>query len=323
MNKKKSFVVGIDVSKGTINAYFKGKDCEYENNRRGWNMLLKEAPSKAAFAMEATGNYHYKLASHLRAKGFDVLVFNPLWVRRYMQSLGSKAKTDRKDAELIAKYAGTEDAQKQSWEPLPPKLARAKVVAALLARLAKMERAAGNMNHAISLVAGKGDSLLDPMGNVSDVCKEQQKALKEELCGLVGELFPEKFRLLQSIPGIGAKTAACILVGTKGLEFKTCRQLASFVGLAPCVYESGVSVRGRGRIRKTGNSYLRALLYVCTMQATKTCKPCADLYDRLVGRGKPKLLARVAVMHRLVKIAFGVIQSGEPYRGGRVQASPT
>jgi len=321
MNIKKSCLVGIDVSKDTFNAHFNNRDCEYENNRRGWSKLLKETPSDSTFAMEATGNYHYRLAFHLNAKGFDVLVLNPLWVRRYVQSLGSKAKTDRKDAELIARYAATEDAQKQKWAPLPPKLARAKIAVSLLARLAKLERATGNMNHAVSLVASKKDSLLDPMNRVSDVCREQQEALKKELCELAGELFPEKFSLLQSIPGIGAKTAACFLVSAKGLEFETCGQLASFVGLAPCVYESGSSVKGKGRIRKTGNPYLRALLYLCTFQAAKTCKPCAALYNRLVGRGKPRLLARIAVMHRLVKIAFGVVQSGEPYRGGRIAAS--
>jgi transposase len=322
MNIKKQCVVGIDISQKTFNAHFGDRDGKYANSLKGWKKLAGEIPENSVCAMESTGYYYYRLASYLHSKGFGVKVFNPLWVRRYMQSLGSKAKTDKKDARLIAQYADTREVRERAgWEPLPPKLARAKMIVSLLARLSKMERAAGNMNHAISLVFSRSDRMLVSMDNVSYVCQEQQEALEKELFGLVAEIYPDRFRLLQSVPGIGAKNAAVMLVSSKGMEFEGCKQLASWVGIAPSVYESGTSVKGKGRIKKTGNSYLRALLYMSTMSAVRFCKPCAELYARLVARGKSKMLARVAVMHRIVKIAFGVVQSGEPFRGGRIALS--
>jgi transposase len=327
MNKKKTCIVGIDVSKKTFNAHFGNKDGKYANNAKGWKRLASEIPEGSLCAMESTGYYYYRLASYLHSKGFGVKVFNPLWVRRYMQSLGSKAKTDKKDARLIAQYADTREVRERvDWEPLPPKLARMKMIVSLLARLTKMSTAAGNMNEAIGLVFSKQDSLLVSMDNVSFVCHEQIEVLEKELFGLVSEIYPEQFRLLNTIPSIGKKIAAVICVATKGMEnFKSYKQLASWVGLAPSVFESGTSVKGRAHIKKTGNSYLRALLYMGTLSAVRFCKPCGNLYDRLVARGKSKMVSRVAVMHRIVKIAFGVIQSGEPYRGGRIaySAAPT
>jgi len=69
-------------------------------------------------------------------------------------------------------------------------------------------------------------------------------------------------------------------------------------------------------VAKVGNPYLRSLIFMCAFTACKTCRPCRELYERLTGKGKSKMLALMAVMHRLIKIAFGVVRSGEPYRGG-------
>ena len=187
-----------------------------------------------------------------------------------------------------------------------------------LAGLAHLATAAGNMKHAVSFMAGKNDKdIPGVMGDVVDFCGERKQVMESELGSIVNEIFPEQFRLLKTIPGIGAKTAAVMLVCCRGMEnFQTHRQLAAFVGVSPTVKESGTSVRGSGRVAKVGNPYLRSLLFMCAFTASKACKPCSELYARMTGNGKSKMLALMAVMHRLVKIAFGVVRSGEPYRGG-------
>jgi len=316
MNIKKNALVGIDVSKDTFNAHFSNKDRKYKNSRKGWQMLVKEAPPNSAYAMEATGYYHYRLASYLHSKGFAVVVFNPYRVKHYFQSLGIKAKTDKIDALKIADYALAKGVQLREWKPLPPKHARARVIVSLLSGLSRFERSSGNIKHSLSLVLSKTDNLFNSMSEVKSVCVSHQKELEKELYQLCGELFPTQFRLLKTIPGIGSKTAAVMLVCCKGLsEFPAYRQLVSFIGLAPTVKESGTSVRGKGRISKTGNPYLRGLLFMCAMSAINLRGVSKNLYNRLLAKGKNKMLAMVAVMHRLVKISFGVVQSGEPYRG--------
>ncbi|MDR3001457.1 MAG: IS110 family transposase [Fibromonadaceae bacterium] len=317
MNVKKKVYVGIDISKDTFNAHCNGVDVKYSNNRKGWRVLLKNTPPNAIYTMEATGNYHYQMAKFLCKNGALVRIFNPLFVRRYMQSLGNKVKTDKKDARLIAGYAETKSAQIEFWQPLPLKHARAMVIVSLLSGLSKLERSAGNMKTSAALVAGKSDKALAAMSSVKSICKEQQKALEKELYDLVKEIFPEQFRLSKTIPGIGAKTAATLLVRCKGLEpFATHKQLTSFIGLDPTIFESGTSIKGNGKISKTGNPYLRGLLFMCASSAIQLNRtPMAKMYKRLTEKGKPKMLALTAVMHRLVKIAFGVVKSGEPYRG--------
>ena len=320
MNKNKTPIVGIDVSKDTFNAYFNGFDGKYANSKKGFQSLLKETPQASVYAMEATGNYHYRLAVFLKTKGYEVKVFNPLSVSLWIKSLKNKAKTDKRDARLIAKYAGTEEARALlSWELPAQKIVEARVILSLLDGLARLERASGNMNHAAKLVLNETNSLLGVMSSVSGVCGEQQEMLEKKLCGLMGEVYPKQFRLLQTIPGIGAKTAACLLASARNIEsFETGGRLVSFIGLAPKVEQSGTSVHAKGKIAKTGNTYLRSLLFMCAFTACQFNKPCFELYSRLIAKGKPKKVALVAVMHRLVKIAFGVVKSGEPFRGGEI-----
>ena len=323
MNIKKSALVGIDVSYKTFNAHFSGNDCKYNNSCRGWQKLVKEAPPNSTYAMEATGYYHYRLASYLHSKGFKVIVFNPYFVKHWVQSLGSKAKTDKIDARHICLYALSEKSRLREWKPLSPLHSRARVIVSLLSGLSKLKKSANNVNHSVSLVVGKSSDMLNAMSCVSDVCKEQESKLEKELVEIAQKLFPGQLRNLSSIPGIGSKTAAVMLVCCKGFsEFATHRQLASYIGLAPSFKESGTSVKSKPRISKTGNNYLRGLLFMCSMTAFKLCGPCRDLYSRLTQRGKPKKLAIIAVMHRLVKIAFGVVQSGELYKGGEFIVNP-
>ena len=319
MNERKKSVVGIDVSYLTFNAHCEGRDYKYSNDREGWRMLCKDTAGEI-FAMEATGNYYYRLASYLHSKGSAVLVFNPYRVGCFIKSLGVTTKTDKHDAKMMARYSEQPDAWKYKWELPPKKLERAKAIVSLLSSLTGIASASKNVQHASRLVVGKNDSLLDVMPCISKEVEKQQKHLKKELCEIVSDVYPDKFRNLQSIPGIAEYTAAVLLVLGKGLEcFATSRKFARFIGINPKINQSGTSVNGSNSISKCGNPYIRALLYMCTTASLRS-KPCAELRKRLLEKGKSKMLARVAVMHKLVKIVFGVIQSGEPFRGGYVAA---
>jgi len=321
MNKKKMPIVGIDVSKDTFNAYYSGRDFKYPNSPKGWKKLYSEAPTGSLFAMEVTGNYHYRLASYLYSKGCRVKVLNALRFSNWLKFTGrSKAYTDILCARYLADYADDDRVKAlPCWEPLSPKLARCKIILTLLYRLSKLSRQAGNVNHAASGIISGNDDLLGVMNGFEDYCSEQKKKLEKELVSLVSALFPEQFKLLQTIPGFGAKTAAVMLVSCRGIEnFDSSAKLSAYLGFGVKVKDSGTSVHDKGRTDKVGNPYFRSLLFMCAMTAKGLNKPCAELYSRLTGKGKNGMLALTAVMHRLVKIAFGVVMSGEPYRGGKV-----
>lgn len=317
MNVSKRSFVGLDISKDSFNAHWEGGDKEYSNNRKGWNTLLREAPVNSIFAMEATGNYHYRLAVFVKSKGYDVKVFNPYKVRSFVRSLpGHRSKTDKIDARSVHRFAVNKESENLPFfEIMPPKLVRARVIVSLLNRVTILGTACGNANHAHSFVVGKTDKLLGVMSGFADVCRDCQTQLENELCSLARDLYPSHYRLLQTIVGIGAKTAAVLLVSVKDINsFETSGRLSSFVGLTSRHEESGTSLNVNGGIVKVGNPYLRSLLYNCSKSAIQHNKPCADLYNRLRAKGKSHMVAVVAVMHKLVKIAWGVVKSGEPFR---------
>jgi transposase len=270
--------------------------------------------------MEATGTYHYKLAFGLHRQGKDVMVLNPLKVSHWIESQSNLANDDGHAAINIASFAAVKVAQGVDfWQPFPPKIAKARAIVTLLKRCSKIQIACSNVNHALSYFVGSNDSLLNVLPDFKDMAEEKETPLEKELCKAVKDIYPEQFKLLQTVPGIAAKTAGVFCVLTKGMEgFSNCKQLTAFVGLAPRFHESGTSIKSKRRISKTGNPYLRGLLFMCALTAVKYNKPCNDLYERLLRKGRDTRVAQTAVMHKLVKIAFGVVKSGEPYKGGRV-----
>jgi len=321
MNKKKKQIAGIDVSRRYLDAHWNNRHEQYENCAAGFRKLLKDIPADAEIVFEATGNYHYRLATFLASKKRAVKVVNPLRFKRWSQAQNRKAKTDKADSRDLAKYASETASIKaqELWQAPPPQLERAKLITSQLHSLAKMQLAAHNRLHATKLVVAETDDLCGVMGNLENYCTEQTEKLTAELCRLVKDVYPKEFRLLRTIPGVGTKTAAVMLASVQDFsKFETHRRLSSFTGFGVRVNDSGDTVRGKGRMVKTGCAYMRGVMYMPSMTAAKHCKPCKALYERLVAKGKPNDVALVAVMHRMVKIAFGVIKSGEPFRGGAV-----
>jgi len=323
MNVKKRSYVGVDISKDSFNAYWENCDKKYSNDRKGWNMLLKEAPVNSIITMEATGNYHYRLATYAKQKGYDVKVFNPYSVRSFIRSLGYKSKTDKIDARLIHRFAINEENERLPfYEIMPPKLVRARVIVSLLNRVTVLETACNNANHAHSFVVGKTNDLLGIMSSLVHTCNDFQVELEKELCNIARDLYPSQFKLLQTITGIGAKTAAVLLVSVKDITFfETSGRLSSFCGLTSRHLESGTTLNVNGGIVKVGNPYLRFLLFNCSKSAIQWNKPCTALYNRLRAKGSLHMVATVAVMHKLIKQAWGVVKSGEPFRNGKLALS--
>jgi len=115
------------------------------------------------------------------------------------------------------------------------------------------------------------------------------------------------FNQLKSIPGMGSKTSLLLIVISGGFsKFNNHKQLASYVGISPRIFESGTSVKGKSKICKMGMSKIRALLYMCAWSAKRCNETCKALYDRLVEKGKSKKLALIAVVNKLLKQAFAI-----------------
>jgi len=138
--------------------------------------------------------------------------------------------------------------------------------------------------------------------------------LEQELEKIVKEQQGDLYARLKTIPGIGSKTAALLIVSTDGFKhFESNGQVSSYFGLAPTERSSGSSIRGKSRISKIGNKKVRNHLFMCSFTACKCNPQCKSQYERIVNKGKSKKLALIAVANKLVKQAYGIAKSELAY----------
>ena len=143
---------------------------------------------------------------------------------------------------------------------------------------------------------------------------EKIQELEDELERTVNSHFAQENASLRSIPGIGPKTATVLISITGGFKnFDTYKHLISYVGLAPRIYESGKSIRGKARICKMGMSRIRQLLYMCAWSAKSNNLACKNLFERLIAKGKPIKLALIAVANKLLRQAFTLVKKKAYY----------
>lgn len=148
------------------------------------------------------------------------------------------------------------------------------------------------------------------------------RQINHRLDGLANEHYENTFKQLQTIPGIGPRTAVMLLCITDGFnKFDTARKLASYVGICPRVWQSGSSVNGRGSICKLGCAHLRKLLYMCSWTAKKCNPACAAMYDRMKDKGKPEKVIKVAIAHKLLRQAFAVGKKKQRFNEEKAMAA--
>lgn len=269
--------------------------------------------SQSQSVMEATGSYHQRLVSWLSAHGHVVSVINPLVIKRFAQMRLRIAKTDKADARIIQAYAAIE--QPAPWGPPQEFVTQAFEINSLVELLIRQRTALKNKFHSVN---SKGQSCARTTRSIKKLIKQmdvQIADLESSMEDLIRKNQETMFEQLCSIPGIGKKTAMFLIVITNRFEgFESCKQLSAYLGLAPTLRISGKSVRGQSRISKTGNTTIRNLLFMCSFTASEKNKACRELFNRLVGKGKSKKLALIAVANKLLKQAFAIAKSQMTYQ---------
>lgn len=306
--------VGIDISQDTFNAAFRDGESKWHeqsfpNNKAGRRKLLSWAGAGARFTMEATGYYHVETALFLH-KTSTVHVCNPMLVKRYSQLRLKRGKTDRADARLIAEFAANNEDILRVWRPLEGRLGEARGLVTAAKQVQKQVQQNRNTIHALKLTeAGKRAAL--ELAGILRVLRAALRGIEAAIAEIVGKEQETMYEGLLSVPGIGPKTAAALIVCTNGFaDFANDKQLCAYVGLSPRVFESGTSVKGKGHICKLGNPYLRRCLYMCAV-SSMTCNPVMKAYkDSLTARGKHNTVALVAVANKLLRTAFAIAKSG-------------
>lgn len=308
---------GIDISKDSfdisiVSTQHTGRSARFSNDREGFLQLQSMLPAGAHCVMEATGPYYLRLATWLHNNGFVVSVVNPLVIRRFAQMQLRRVKTDKADAAIIACYGRMH--QPGPWSPPARYLLTLQQLDAMRDKVIVQLGVLNNQWEAFS-AGGMMDKEVKSL--LSKMIKAQEKILQQledKTQSIIMQYHQQMLANITSIPGIAKKTAAVLITVTGGFtRFKTVKQLCAYVGMTPRIYESGSSIKGKARICKLGMSKVRRLLYVCAWSAKRHNKACAELYERLLAKGKAKKLALVAVANKLLRQAFAVATSNKPY----------
>jgi transposase len=308
---------GIDISKTFFDVAIEqhGRYVYYKlnNDESGFKALLKVLIPNSQVIMEASGPYYLRLANHLYTQGIAVSVINPLVIRRFCQMRMSRAKTDKKDARMIADYGKTE--RPSLWQPPQKFVVTLQQTEALLSKLTKEQTGLSNQLQSFE-ASGMLDSGLSKI--IRGELRHKQsliRLLTAKMESLAEQHYAEMLVNLQSIPGIGKKTAMMLIVLSGGFKrFDDHRKLSSYIGLCPRIFESGTSIKGKSRICKMGMSGIRAMLYICSWSAKRCNKACKDLYERLIAKGKAKKQALIAVANKLLKQAFAIATQKTKYQ---------
>jgi len=310
--------LGIDISKRKFDACLiresgKLRHRSFPNNADGFAQLsawlTKYKVGQVHACLEATGAYGEALATYLHEAGHTVSVINPAVIKAYGESRLSRAKTDKADATLLARFC--EERRPPAWRPLPAQVRELQALARRLDSLVEMRGMEANRLE-VAATAAVSESLAGHLAYLDTEIAKTEKLIGSHIDnhpGLRGQRD-----LLVSIPGIGATTAAKLLSEIMDVKlYESARQLAAFAGLAPRLHESGSSVKKRAKLSKVGAPRLRKALYFPAIVAIKHNPYIKELSARLSARGKCPMQIIGAAMRKLVHLAYGILKSGRPF----------
>lgn len=310
-------VMGIDISKRRFDVALvhggKVKNKGFENTAVGHEALLKWMEAQGCergqthVCMEATSSYYEAVAEALHGSGYQVSVVNPLQIKAFGETQLRRQKTDRADAQLIARFC--EQLKPVAWAPVAAEIKELQRLLGRLEAVQGMRVQELNRRHEAS-----GDALAS-VERMLQVLNEELALLEQRINDHIDQnpsLRGQK-DLLTSIPGVGERVSTYCLAWLQAARFDDARQAVAYVGLSPSHRQSGESVRGKTRLSKIGHARLRKVLYMPAMSATR-CNPAAHaLSTRLKAAGKPGKAILCAVMRKLIHWMFGVLKSGQPF----------
>lgn len=318
-------LIGIDVSKSTLDAYLKINQCHavFDNNQKGYQELVEWVMENSGlilaeellFGFESTGIYSSELALFLEKHSLPFYILSGLELKR---SLGiRRGKSDKADSKDIAEYL-YEKQEKIIPTTLPKKTIqdlkklfnyRERLVkdrAAYKTRIKEYEAVvSGNKLKAYQKSNTEVIACLDKQ--VETVEKEIEKLLHKD------DLLLNQYKLINSIKGIGAQTAVALIVLTEGFTlFDSWRKFASYAGIAPFPNQSG-TFRGRTKTSKLANKRIKALLTLCAGTAVQYSTEMKAYYKRRTDEGKSKMSTLNIIRNKLLARAFAVVNRNSDY----------
>ena len=324
-NKTPTPACGIDVSKDTLDCCYNTeegleKHLQVSNDEKGFRQLFKTC-AKRSYVMECTGPYYLRLALWLKEQGCSVCAENALVIKRFIQMNKERNKNDRADARWIFRYS--QQCETKEWKIPAREQVECQQMLSGIRGYNRQRNMLLNQLHSIETLPWQSAEMKRSLKQMIKKAGAEIEKLQQKLEEKIKVWMPGQSENLQSIPGLGKRAAAMLIVFTSGFEkVENHRQLISMAGLNPVEHTSGSSIRGKTRICKMGGGQLRNILYMCSMSAIKFNKACKALYERLIAKGKNGKVALIAVCNKLLKQAFAIAKSGTLYNENYMNPKP-
>ena len=304
--------LGIDISKDIFHLELSIKDKlrhrKFANRKEGFGelcvWLAKHKATQMHACLEATGPYSEALALYLYQQGHTVSIVNPVQIKAFGQSELRRNKDDRPDAGLIRRFC--EKQRPAPWTPPPPHLRELQALTRHLENLIETRQQQINRLEATN-TKQVAKSLRKLVAHLDAEIKRTEQQIDDHV-----DRHPDlkqQSELLESIPGVGKRTAAKLLAEIPDItQYKSARQVAAHAGLTPRNNRSG-TIRGKTRLSKTGNARVRKALFFPAIVAKRHNPIVRAFCERLSSNGKNKMQVVGAAMRKLIHIAFGVLKS--------------
>lgn len=310
MDAKYETFVGVDIAKDSLDVCFLATEKRFTttNNQAGFRQLLQELPAigSCLVVVEATGGYQREMVAELIAAGHQVAVVNPRQVRDFARGLGILAKTDRLDAEVIARFG--QQAKPRPTEKMSEKQDELQQLVVRRRQLIDLRTAENNR-----LPLARSRSVIKSILSMVEQLQKKIRQIEKEITDLVesDDQLQYQATLMESVPGVGAVTAASLLAELPELGRLNRQEIAALVGLAPFNRDSG-KFHGRRSIWG-GRASVRKSLYMAALTARR-CNPVIHAFaQRLEAAGKPFKVVLTACMRKLLVILNTIVKNNSAW----------
>jgi transposase len=279
-----------------------------------WVKKLSDPDAGLQFVMEATGVYHESLAYFLTDKGYHVSIVLPNKISNYMRTLETKTITDKTASQAIAMF-GLER-KLSGWKQPSKMFKQLRQLTRERDQVIELRVMSKNHLHAEQAEAEPNKGSIDRIKKQILFFTNQEAEIRSAIQQLINGNVELKAIVVRScsIPGVGVLTAATVLAETNGFDLiRNKKQLTSYAGLDVQEKQSGTSVKGKARISKKGNRYLRKCLHMPALTAIRHDDRFKAIFARLVSKHGIKMKAAVAVQRKLLEMIYTLYKTNTTY----------
>ena len=273
------------------------------------------------YVMEATGVYHESLAYYLEAQKQEVSIILPNKISNYARTLDAKTVTDKTASEAIALF-GLER-KLENWVKPSELFKKLRQLTREREQLIAARTVAKNQLHAELAEAAPLQNSVNRIKKQIAFFTRHEQEIKADIIELIKTApveLKESIKQICSISGVGLLTAVTVLGETNGFELiRNKRQLTSYAGLDVKEKQSGTSVKGKARISKRGNKYLRKAMHMPALAAIRHDERYKAIFARLVAKHGIKMKAAVAVQRKLLELIYIIYKTKNDYNKEYIQ----